>query len=470
MQVTGGLGENSEPNIVLNMTTFSGASGTYVVDAASCESLAFDVQGKFLAGTDSQGILRLWKLDAKTCTDRPPVLVGLLRAHEGPANCVGFGLGASCRRLVTGGDDHLVKLWDLDLDGEALAADPPTQLSSPAAALHGHSGEVNTAAFDPSGRWLLSGGADETIRLWDCELLGERLPSDCCAAVMSVDRGSHDESVFEAAFSPDGMLVTSVHCDRAVRTWELRYATEDDVEEQSFNEKYVTAVCVSPSGGVVAAAGGRVVNIHVVAEQLREGAGAETMAEDEVMKGTQMEHITDVTAVAFSSDMKFCFTGATDGIVRLWDLKDAAGSRTQMPLRIYSDRFEEVLGKRVAAGTQSEQMLARFEAEKSRPEAEMHGPKPGSRTERSIGSDREAMAFSCSTLAVSRVKACTAVAVDRCSLVLVGGFADWDLRVWEVIDGDDLDTAAMGNHECRGVLIDYLIHVHLRTFHEVAFE
>jgi hypothetical protein len=71
---------------------------------------------------------------------------------------------------------------------------------------------------------------------------------------------------------------------------------------------------------------------------------------------------------------------------------------------------------------------------------------------------------------VSRVKACTAVAVDRCSLVLVGGFADWDLRVWEVIDGDDLDTAAMGNHECRGVLIDYLIHVHLRTFHEVAFE
>ena len=29
---------------------------------------------------------------------------------------------------------------------------------------------------------------------------------------------------------------------------------------------------------------------------------------------------------------------------------------------------------------------------------------------------------------------------------------------------------AMGIHECRRVLIDYLIHVHLRTFHEVAFE
>ena len=41
------------------------------------------------------------------------------------------------------------------------------------AALTGHTGRVGTLDFDGSGRWLVSGGWEGTVRVWDMSVLDE---------------------------------------------------------------------------------------------------------------------------------------------------------------------------------------------------------------------------------------------------------------------------------------------------------
>jgi WD40 repeat protein len=57
------------------------------------------------------------------------------------------------RRALSGGVDQTIRLWDL-ATGEELHC------------FRGHEGMVNGVAFSPDGRRALSGGSDRTVRLW----------------------------------------------------------------------------------------------------------------------------------------------------------------------------------------------------------------------------------------------------------------------------------------------------------------
>ena len=61
------------------------------------------------------------------------------------------------RRIVSGGDDDTVRIWD---------ADTGQQVGAP---LTGHTSAVSGVAFSPDGRRIVSGSLDDTVRIWDAE-------------------------------------------------------------------------------------------------------------------------------------------------------------------------------------------------------------------------------------------------------------------------------------------------------------
>ena len=83
----------------------------------------------------------MWDLDEA----EPRLLT--FRAHDGGLSAM--ALSADGSRLVTGGEDHTVRLWDL------------RRGTPEAVVLGGHDDTVTALVFSSDDRWLASGSADE---------------------------------------------------------------------------------------------------------------------------------------------------------------------------------------------------------------------------------------------------------------------------------------------------------------------
>lgn len=71
-----------------------------------------------------------------------------------------------------------------------------------------HNAPVNSIAFSPDGKYLASGGADQTIKLWEV----------ATGKLLHTFRG-HRSSVLAVKFSPDGANIASASADATIKIW-----------------------------------------------------------------------------------------------------------------------------------------------------------------------------------------------------------------------------------------------------------
>ncbi|ELU35807.1 WD40 domain-containing protein [Rhizoctonia solani AG-1 IA] len=100
------------------------------------------------------------------------------------------------RYLVSGGDDKCICLWDAT-SGKLLCGP-----------LRGHEGSIWSVSLSPDGRRVISTSRDKTIRMW-------HISNGTLAPTSLV--GTHDDEVYSAAFSPNGKCIVSGCKDKKIR-------------------------------------------------------------------------------------------------------------------------------------------------------------------------------------------------------------------------------------------------------------
>jgi WD40 repeat protein len=159
-----------------------------------------------LASASTDWKVKVWEWDPTRLgkVQEPKSILPPVRVN-GFTNRVAFSPDG--QRLVTGGEEQTVKVWDVKT----------AQLIH---TLPGHTGDVYCVAVSPDGYWIASAGIDTTIRLWDAETYKP----------LHKLRG-HTGVICSLAFSPDSRLLVSGSRDRTVRVWDLSHLEKKKLKQ-----------------------------------------------------------------------------------------------------------------------------------------------------------------------------------------------------------------------------------------------
>jgi len=208
--------------------------------------------------------------------------------------------------------------------------------------LEGNADWVNAVAFSPDGQYALSGGRDDTVKVWEVvtgrqiQTLsnlnsqpisvrlspdGEKLvteSSDGVVRLWDVESGQalqtfehNSEAVLGATFSPDGQYVLSGSGQAGtLRLWET--ATGKEVRTFDPNQEAVFSLAFSPNGNHVLSGSGQTGILQLW--DVETGQVVQTFEEP----GWDA---TYVFSVAFSPDGQYVLSGSDDMTARLWDVE-----------------------------------------------------------------------------------------------------------------------------------------------------
>ncbi|GJJ75059.1 protein HIRA/HIR1 [Entomortierella parvispora] len=193
-----------------------------------------------------------------------------------------FAYSHSGKQMVTGSKDMTVRLWDVQTGALIFT-------------LSGHTDDVLSVAISPNGQQIASGSDDSTVRLWDTET------GALCSTL-----SSHTSCVRSVGYSPSGQQIVSGSEDNTVRLWDAQ--TGSLCSTLHGHNSHVLSVTYSPNGLQIASGS----MDHTI--RLWD---AQTGALTSILRG----HSDYVTAVTYSSNGRQLASGSADQTVKLWDVQ-----------------------------------------------------------------------------------------------------------------------------------------------------
>ncbi|MBE9206984.1 hypothetical protein IQ244_10725 [Nostoc sp. LEGE 06077] len=199
-----------------------------------------------------------------------------LENHTGGVNSAVFSRDRAL--IISGSADNTIKLWRAD--GTLLKA------------LWGHQDIVNSVSFSPDGQTIASGSQDMTVRLWSRD-----------GKPLNILKG-HTAVINRVSFSPDGQIIASASTDNTVKLWSRNGKL---LHTLNGHRSSVLDVAWSPDSKTIASASAD----DSIKLWSREG---------QLLLSWQA-HDDAVKSIAWSGDGKTIVSGSLDQTIKLWTLQ-----------------------------------------------------------------------------------------------------------------------------------------------------
>ncbi len=250
-------------------------AGAIYMDDGPATSLS--VRNNRALTTHADGSTVLWDLDTRQ---------RLYRFKRNDASVWAATFAGSEDRVATAGHDWTVALWETASE------------SAPASLFEGHESAVQALASDASGRWLASGGADKSVKLWSLE-----------TRQIKRTYRNHSDFVSALAVSADTNLIAAASLDGTIKLW----STSSTRPQRTFtaHKARVTSIAFSANSELLAsAAEDGTVRVR----------GLKRTRSYWTLNGIDQGART----VAFAPDGRSLITGGQDGVVTVWVLPEPA--------------------------------------------------------------------------------------------------------------------------------------------------
>lgn len=145
----------------------------------------------------------------------------VLRLLKGHTNVIlSLAFSADGRFLLSGSADSTARVWNV-ASGESLHT------------LTGHSEAILAVAFSPDGHKVVTGSYDHNLKLWDST-----------TGLLAADLSGHSDKVRSVAFTPDGKYILSGSGDQTIRLWDGQSGAFIKVLAQQ--DSHVSSLSISP--------------------------------------------------------------------------------------------------------------------------------------------------------------------------------------------------------------------------------
>ncbi|KAH7410403.1 WD40-repeat-containing domain protein [Phaeosphaeria sp. MPI-PUGE-AT-0046c] len=180
----------------------------------------------------------------------------------------------------------------------------PTQLNyTPTINLRGHKKPVSIVRFSPDGRYIASGSADCTIKLWSSS-----------TGLLEHTLEGHLAGISALTWSPDSRILASGSDDKSIRLWDPSTGLAHPTPLLG-HHNYVYSLCFSPKGNML------------VSGSYDEAVFLWDVRAARVMRSLPA-HSDPVSSVDFVRDGTLIVSCSHDGLIRVWDTATGQCLRT----------------------------------------------------------------------------------------------------------------------------------------------
>ena len=241
--------------------------------------------------------------------------VGIIRTLQGHTRAVqSCAISSDAHFIVSGGDDDDLRMWDVTSGNQIKT-------------FKGHTNPVWSVAISPDDKFILSGAEDMTVRLWDVQGGKEvrQFPG-------------HTEIVNRVTFSFDGKQALSAGDDNLVFLWEVDSGKQ--LKKLEGHTKAAWGAAFFKDGTRAVTSG--LDNVAIVWD-LQTGKALKKFE----------GHKDGVLTVAVAPNGKQAISAGRDKVIRLWEVETAKEIRTLEghTAEIYSIAFSPD-GKRILSSSQ----------------------------------------------------------------------------------------------------------------------